>query len=141
MGANINLMTITHTAVRAVRTDDNGPVSSTEVIHYHTCGGPPRSCTSVQGFLDLRVNSMAIYIYAWRPPICRSAQNDGCAAQTNPTPDLVVLTLTRIIKSVVTGQAPVACDPITLFRLLFSLSSLFFPFLSLLIWSLFLVSN
>ena len=43
--------------------------------------------------LDLRVNSMATDV--WRLPVCRSPQNEGCAVQTNPTPDLTLsLTLT-----------------------------------------------
>ena len=58
--------------------------------------GLPRSCTHyVQGFVDLHVNSIAICV--WWLPMCRSAQNDGCAAQTNPTPDLTpTLTLTLL---------------------------------------------
>ena len=39
------------------------------------------------------VNSIAAYV--WRLPMCRSARNDGYAAQTIPTPDLTLtLTLT-----------------------------------------------
>ena len=58
------------------------------VLSAHAHVQPPRSCTYAQGFLGLHVNSIAIY--SWRLPMCRSAQNDGCAAQTNPTPDLTL---------------------------------------------------
>ena len=55
--------------------------------------GSRKNCTYVQGFLDLHVKSLAIYV--WRLPMCRSAQNDRYAAQTNLTPDpTLTLTLT-----------------------------------------------
>ena len=52
---------------------------------------PREVAQHVQGFLDLHENSIAIYV--WRLHMCGSALNDGCGAQTNPTPDLT-LTLT-----------------------------------------------
>ena len=40
-----------------------------------------------------KFNRLATHV--WRLPMCRSAQNDGYAAQTNPTPDpTLTLTLT-----------------------------------------------
>ena len=54
-------------------------------------------------FLDLRVKSLGIYV--WRLPMCRSAQNDICCAQTNPTPDLTLtLTLTLILTPTLWGR-------------------------------------
>ena len=42
----------------------------------------------MRGFLDFHVNSIAVYVC--RLPVCWSAQDDGCGAQTNPTPDLTL---------------------------------------------------
>eukprot|EP00904_Undaria_pinnatifida_P004167 jgi/Undpi1/13751/HiC_scaffold_9.g03404.m1 len=48
---------------------------------------PPRSCTYVQGFLDFARKFNNDLCIIWRLPMYRSAQNDGCAAQTNHRPD------------------------------------------------------
>ena len=45
------------------------------------CLQPPRSCTCVQGFLDLHVNSIAIYVLRFL--MCRSR----CPDQPDPRPD------------------------------------------------------
>ena len=50
--------------------------------------GSPRDVARTCKVLDLHVNSIAVYVCPL--PMCRSAQNAGCAAQTNPTPDLTL---------------------------------------------------
>ena len=49
----------------------------------------------------MHVNAIASYVL--RLPMCRSAQNDGYAAQTNPTPDpALTLTLTLTLTITIT---------------------------------------
>ena len=73
--------------VSAIHGDEHNDVG-------HPLQQPPRSCTYVRGFLRFARKFNSDF-HVWRLPLCRSAQHDGCAAQTNPTPDLTLtLTLT-----------------------------------------------